>query len=436
MTPSVGDYARWADIGVPEASGSVVFRCQQRTVATCYGPDQIRAAYGFDKLPAGISGAGQTIVIIDAFGSPTIRTDLAVFDAVWGLSNPTLNIITPDGLPAFDYHSGNMVGWAGETSLDVEWAHAIAPGATIDLVLSKTNDDADILSAQQYVVEHNLGSVLSQSFGEGESCMLPAIQKHQHQAFRKALAERMTVFASSGDQGAAQAACDGSHNFFLSASTPASDPLVTGVGGTTLNADLTTGAYNSETAWTDAFGRSGGGYSTLYERPGFQEGAVKSEARGVPDVAYNAGVDGGVIGAFSFPDPTRVSFYRFGGTSAGSPQWAALAALADQTAGRPLGYLNKSLYAIGGGEERGGAFNDITVGDNTWVYMNDAGQVATIPGFSAAPGWDAVTGLGTPKADKLIPILIAHRNGEGGDNAGQVAGNQNGEGGTSTSQAS
>jgi subtilase family serine protease len=412
MTPALGSTVRWTDIGAPASpSGKVIFNCQKRATGTCYGPDQIRAAYGIDKLPAGLTGAGVTIAIVDAFGSPTIRTDLATFDAIWGLSNPTLNIIAPDGLLPFDYNNGNMVGWAGEVSLDVEWAHAIAPGATLDLVLARTNNDADILSAQRYVIDHNIAAVLSQSFGEGESCMAADIQEAQHKLFEKARAKKMTVFASSGDQGAAQPACDGSNNFFLSASTPASDPNVTGVGGTTLNADLTSGAYISETAWTDAFGRSGGGFSTLYKRPEYQRGVVESEARGVPDVAYNAGVDGGVIGAFSFPNPAVVSFYRFGGTSAGSPQWSGLVALGDQAVGHRLGFLNNALYSIGSDDPSTSPFHDITVGDNTWVFQNDAGQVVTVQGYNAATGWDPVTGLGTPKADRLFQLL-SHRGGD------------------------
>ena len=171
MTPAIGTTpnAKLAGV-VTRVNPNVTFSCQP--VGLCYNPAQIRAAYGFDKL--NVDGTGRTIVIVDAFQSPTLGPDLALFDAVFGLPDPTLNIIAPDGLTPFDPNSDNMVGWSAEISLDVEWAHAIAPGATIDLVLAKSNDDADILSATKYAVDHNLGDVISQSFGEGEACMAPA----------------------------------------------------------------------------------------------------------------------------------------------------------------------------------------------------------------------------------------------------------------------
>lgn len=419
MVPALESLTEFQDIGSPDAAAVALFPCQKRTVATCYGPDQIRAAYGFDKLPKGLTGAGVTIVIIGVFGAPTLSKDLARFDAVFGLGDPTLEVITPDGLLPFDYHNQNMVLGAGEAAIDVEWAHAIAPGAAIDLVLAKTLDDPDVLSAQQYAINHNLGAVLSQSFGEAESCMAPAIQKAQHKAFERAREERMTVLASSGDHGAAARACDGSPNFILSADTPASDPLVTSVGGTTLHADLASGAYMSETAWTDRFGRSGGGYSTLYRRPGYQRSAVEGRMRGVPDVAYNSGIEGGIIATFS-PTPDAVRMLVVGGTSVGPPQWSGLVALANQEAGHRLGLLNNSLYSIAHRTRSLGAFHDITAGDNTWVFKNPAGQVVTIPGFTAGPGWDAVTGLGTPRADVLVGMLAGREGGEEGGGGGEV----------------
>ena len=150
----------------------------------CYDPYQMRHAYNIDTLiSAGFTGKGKTIVIVDAFQSPNIVGQLNFYNSFYGLpglnglggpAEPSLGTFTqiaPDGLTAFDPTDDNMVGWAEEISLDVLWAHAIAPGANIVLVLSKTNDDADILSATQYAVDHNLGNVISQSFGENESCV-------------------------------------------------------------------------------------------------------------------------------------------------------------------------------------------------------------------------------------------------------------------------
>lgn len=133
--------------------------CIPRSVPTaevpCYGPSQIQNAYRFTPpYKAGITGRGRTIAIVDAFQSPTIREDLALFDQTFGLPDPRFTIVAPDGLTPFDENDPNQVGWAVEISLDVQWAHAIAPDAAITLVLAKSNEDADILSATRYVVDH------------------------------------------------------------------------------------------------------------------------------------------------------------------------------------------------------------------------------------------------------------------------------------------
>ena len=138
--------------------------------------------------PAKLTGAGQTIVIIDAFGDPTLTQDLGVEDSTFGLPAANLSVIYPDGQPAFDPTNADEVNWSGEIALDVESAHAIAPAAKIDLVVAKSDQDADILSALKYVVSHRLGSVLSQSFGEAESCEAPSIVKADHVLFAAAAA--------------------------------------------------------------------------------------------------------------------------------------------------------------------------------------------------------------------------------------------------------
>jgi subtilase family serine protease len=411
VTPAVGDSVRYEYAGNVEDFGQVKFGCQTRSRdphfprAFCYGPDQIRGAYDIQSvLNGGTDGAGQTIVIVDAFQSPTLTTDLKAWDAVWGIPDPTLNIFAPDGLTPFVVTDPNQVGWSSEISLDVEWAHAIAPGATIDLVLAKSNQDADILSVTKYAVDHNLGSVISQSFGEAEACADPQLLVEEHAIFEAASDQGMTLFASSGDQGAAQPSCDGK-SLMLSASTPASDPQVTGVGGTHLLADANTGAYGSESVWNDDFGAGGGGFSVVYRRPGFQAPLQdNNKQRGVPDVAYDGDVRGGVLGAWSVLcgiavncGPTNVGFFVFGGTSAGSPQWAGIIALADQKGGHRLGAINTSLYHIGKSDAYGSAFHDVTAGDNSF---------GGVKGVTAAPGWDAATGLGTPDVANLIPLLL------------------------------
>ena len=318
------------------------------------------------------------------------------------------------GTPDFDPNDDNQVGWGGETTLDVLWAHAIAPGAKIELVSAVSNEDSDILAATQYAVDNDLGDVLSQSFGENENCVDPQLLDAEHQMFSKAERQGWTVFASSGDSGAAQFTCDGTGAVEV-ASSPASDPLVTGVGGTTLSADID-GNYLGETAWTEGIftgcnapavaeadiNCSGGGFSDLYPKPSFQKSMVKGKVgRGVPDIAYNAGVNGGVLTVCSVCNDGVPAVFLFGGTSAGSPQWAALAAIGDQLAGHRLGDINPALYSIANSSSKyRSAFHDITIGNN------DVAEIGG--GFDTARGWDPVTGLGSPNAAKLLPLLV-HR---------------------------
>jgi subtilase family serine protease len=401
MSPAIGVHPHYAVAGRVGANPDVTFSCQTTDPAGCYGPAQIRAAYGIDKLGNhGVDGRGRTIVIVDAFQSPTIGHDLATFDGLFGLPAPSFTQIAPDGLTPFDQNDANQVGWAGEITLDVEYAHAVAPAANIDLVLAKSNDDADILSATRYAVDHNLGDVISQSFGEAEQCMRPDLLDAQHKLFARASAKGITLLASSGDDGAAQPTCDNT-SFFKAASTPASDPNVTGVGGTRLIADGLTGAYSSESVWNepDFQAGGGGGFSVEYGTPSYQR-SLHLPSRGVPDISYNAAIIGGVLAVWSSSGQGADLVFRIGGTSAGSPQWAGLIALADQLRHGRVGGINTTLYALSHSSRLYNALlHDVTTGDNTFH-----GPV-TVDGFSAVKGWDAASGLGTPKADALVPTL-------------------------------
>lgn len=226
-------------------------------------------------------------------------------------------------------------------------------------------------------------------------------------AFQQAENEDMSVFASAGDQGAATVNCSGTA-YVEGVNMPASDPLVTSVGGMHLNANYVTGAYQSETVWNDSgetpdFGAGGGGFSSIFAKPSYQDSAhTGSNFRGVPDVTYSGDVYNGVLvrsTAFNIAEGApSTAFAIVGGTSAGSPQWAALTALADQAAGRDLGFMNPLLYEIGTNPQLSFAFHDITVGNNDW-------DVADVGGYSAHRGWDAASGLGSPVATLLIEEL-------------------------------
>jgi subtilase family serine protease len=422
MTAAVQGHPRYMQRidAVANPTGLVRFGCQLSTPAGCYGPDQIHAAYSIQPLlDRGINGAGRTIVIIDAYGTPTLRDDVHVFDTTWNLPDPNLQILAPFGIDSTS--TANAFGWGVETDLDVQWAHAVAPAANITLVVAKSNNDADINNAIKYAVDNNVGDVISMSFGEGEKCMSPTDLANQHAIFEAAKAKNITLFASSGDQGSAQPACDGSDSFFLSASTPATDPDVTAVGGTNLFANGVSGAYQSETTWNETaiFGPAagGGGRSVLFRRPDFQAPVVKDDhVREVPDVAYNAGINGGVIvRAFCPADPNVCGagasvYFRVGGTSAGSPQWAGLIALADQMAGGRVGDVNKTIYHLGKGVSPSTYFHDITTGNNGLIFVGP-GTGTPIAGFEAVSGFDMATGWGSPIASTLVPAIAKPGNG-------------------------
>lgn len=388
----------FAFASLPAATNLSQAYCVQNFGLNCYTPSDIRAAY---NVPSTYTGAGQTIVIVDAFGSPTIRHDLATFDAAFGLPDPTLNIYYPDGRPAS--YGANQAGWAEETSLDVEWSHAIAPGATIDLVVAPTPYGNALNVAEEFAVQNHLGSVMSMSFGAPEAAIhgnnLQILQADR--VYRQAAQAGISVFASAGDSGATNGYA------FTNALFPASDPYVTSVGGTNLftNAD---GSYQGETVWNDSiptlcpygcaygpFGATGGAASAVFAEPSFQSGVNGMNARTTADVAYNASVYTAVLAYLSIPGLPS-GFYFFGGTSEGAPQWAAITALADQAAGHALGYLNPLLYAIAQNPTQYQAdFHDVTVGNNGFFG----------PGYPAQAGYDLPTGLGSPNVANLINTL-------------------------------
>jgi subtilase family serine protease len=413
-----------------------LFGCQVGlSVGQCYDPYQMRHAYGIDSLiAAGFDGTGHTIVIVDAFQNPALVPQIADYNAFYGLPPTNLTQVAPDGLTPFAVGDPNETGWAEEISLDVEWAHNIAPGANIVLVLAKSNQDSDLLSAIKYAVDNNLGDVISMSFGEAETCVGipgPDLTAGYHAAFVEATQKGITLFASSGDQGAAQPTCDG-NSWIKSASAPTSDPLVTSVGATELHAadycltvlgcnpsaNPAPGTYLGEIAWNEGplgdfsnqFGSTeatGGGFSVIFSEPPYQEGTAGlhgGKQRAVPDVAYSGAILHGVLTRLEIPG-IPPGFYRFGGTSCGSPQWAAITAIMNQKAGGRLGFLNKAIYDVGKHSNQA-SFHDITSGNNSALEFDSMNNPVLITGFSAGTGWDATTGVGSPIAPNVVDALI------------------------------
>jgi subtilase family serine protease len=426
---------------IPDITGNIVGRLTGAQVPTtaqciasyavpCYSGVQLEHHYGLTSLyQQGLTGAGKTIVIVDAYGSPTIQADLATFDSEQRLPNPLLTVIQPVGaIPPFDPTNSTMVGWAEETSLDVEMSHAIAPGANILLVetpIAETEGVTGfpaIVHAENYVIDHHLGDVISQSFGATEETFPSADSIYNlRSAYTNAWSNHITVLASSGDTGATNDYRDSSCCYASRVdSWPSTDPLVTSVGGTQIHADAAgTGPapVARDTVWNDpnslfnagdptTLGASGGGLSSVFPRPGYQnpEVGVVGSQRGTPDISMSAAVDGSALVYMSFA-PLGPGWELVGGTSEASPLFAGLVAIADQDAGYDLGLINDRLYELRNKPDSG--LVDVSRGNNTMIFDNPhkGGVLTTVDGFDAAPGYDLATGLGTIWAPQFIPAL-------------------------------
>jgi subtilase family serine protease len=381
-------------------------QCRAQIGSPCYSPQEIRHAYGVDQLiNRGDDGRGQTIVIFDSYGSPTITSDLASFDEGYGLpAPPSFKILSPLGTVPYDPTAiPDQVGWAAETTLDVEWAHAMAPDASIVLMTSPVDETEGVQGLPQfnqlenYALDHHIGDVWSQSWGATENTLFTPAGEQVYRDFEgtyaRADASGVSVFASTGDAGTANVETDGTTVYpFPTVNFPASSPLITAVGGTSLTAD-TSGNYQSEAVWPDG----GGGISQKFSEPLYQRFTLnrsdQSELggmRGIPDISWNADPNTPILIYLSFFGASAAGYYTIGGTSEGSPDWAGLAADLDTFAGHPLGLLNPYLYALGA---VGVGFHDVTVGNN--------GQDG-VPGYNATPGWDAASGWGSPNLSQLF----------------------------------
>jgi subtilase family serine protease len=392
--------------------------CTAAFSARCLTPEQVETAYNLGPLyERGITGTGETIVIVDSFGSPTISHDLAVFDKQFGLpAPPSFTIIAPTGkIPPWNSSDSDMTGWGGETTLDVEYAHAIAPGANILLAETPVSETEgvtgfpQIVTTEEYVLSRHLGDVISQSFEATEQTFAGLAQINAHHlraAYEMAAGEKdgPTVLAAAGDTGAADVELNGSTYYtYPVTSWPDSDPLVTGVGGTELVAGKD-GAFQS-VAWNDTGNEhigdganpsaGGGGLSVLFKRPSYQNGVknVVGGARGVPDIAMNAACSSPVFTYQSFPqDGTPAGWYPNCGTSEATPEFAGIVALADQIAGHALGVINPTLYKLSA--EHAPGIVPVTAGDNTVTIHQDS-TTYSIKGFHAQAGYSLVDGVGT-----------------------------------------
>jgi subtilase family serine protease len=457
---------------VPFATGHIVAaghmsqppttaECETDFGIACYQPFQLQRAYDLAPLfSRGIEGQGETIVIVDAFGSPSIASDLQTFDSEEGLPNPpSFRVITPEGpittnptnctsvySPTGPDLCSDYYGWTDETSLDVEWSHTMAPKANILLVETPMTETEgiygfpQIVAAENYVVDHHLGDVITQSFGATEQTFTSPRQIYSlRSAYVNAAQHGVTVLAASGDQGSTDYFCDPSSgcanpdNATCCESTraidwPSSDPLVTAVGGTQLHLNAEGRRTAPDSVWNDlsstvgvtgpvyTWGAGGGGHSTVFARPQFQNGVagIVGDSRSTPDIAMSAAVNG-AVDFYDTTDPSVAGWGIVGGTSEASPLFSGIVALADQVAGHSLGYLNPALYAMAQSRVPDGIV-PISRGNNTFTFCiaadleSDAScpsssDLVTVPGFDANGYYNDATGWGTVNAASFVPAL-------------------------------
>ncbi len=412
-------FARLAS-GVSFSRPPTTRQCEAKIGLACYSPIQYQAAYDMAPLyNQGDTGTGETIVLVDSYGSPTIGSDLRTFDRGFGLpAPPSFAILQPDGpVPPFDPNNPTMVGWAEETSLDVEYSHAMAPGANILLVETPVAETEgvvgfpQIVAAEQYVLDHHLGDVISQSFGATEETFpSEAALMRLRGAYTEAAADDVTVLAGSGDSGSTNYHFNGSTYFAHRVdSWPSSDPLVTSVGGTQLHLNSAGQRLLPDNVWNDTNvlgspAASGGGVSEFFARPAYQDGvsSVVGAARGTPDVALSAAVDGAALVYLGFGGLPEPGYYLIGGTSEATPLFAGIVAIADQVAGHDLGLLNPELYSLAASNAPG--IVGISTGDNT-VTFSQNGRTDTVPGYVANGAYNLATGLGTVDGANLVAEL-------------------------------
>jgi subtilase family serine protease len=373
----------------------------------CQTPHSMRVAYGIESLiEHGFTGKGQTVVDIVSFGSPTLQQDMDAYDQQFGLPPIKIQVISPLNEKEADPY-GDKAGWGVETTLDVEIIHALAPDAGIVVLTSPVAETEGTFGLPEfrklvkYTIDHHLGNIISNSWGASEATLNDHTGQQELQKWDTLLQQAttrqgMTFFAASGDQGASDFTDMRSTKLAPNPTTAflADNPWVTSVGGTSL---LSKGPNPQEVAWSN----SGGGFSAFYAIPSYQQilpasvrGLFKNH-RGVPDVA----ADGDPSTALA--NYVHGRWTMIGGTSASTPVWAAVGAIANQLAGHPLGFINPGLYKVGTSNIYTQTFHDITAGDNS---ISD-GSV-NVKGYKAVAGWDAVTGFGSPNAAVLLPALI------------------------------
>ena len=432
----------------------------------CYLPSDIREAYGIDQLPE--KGDGQTVVLIDAYGSPAAADELQTFHDAFFASEPEPNFdqVFPLGRPDYKNANGNgqsgpsaAAGWAVEAALDVQWSYAMAPHAHIVLMAVPPAETLGVQgfpnlfkAINQAIDTYPAGTVFSMSLATTESAFggAAATQTSKFDAvFQKGIEKGDSFFGASGDWGTNDLLKQ--HHRSAVGSNPATfwpstSPYVTSVGGTQLQfgwtwdpksdvpftpTDFNPDYFNSTTGgnldvvWNESWlpAATGGGPSSIYPRPSWQDSVaskIPGNHRGIPDLSWNAAVNGAVlVDLQSFLPSDQQGFYLIGGTSASTPQIAALTALVNQRrrglGEAPIGNLAPKLYSL-----PSNAFVDVApthqgdagvvsgnLDSNAMFQYNPDGSVSVgpVPGSPTLAGWDMTTGFGTPWAPNFVTDL-------------------------------
>ena len=398
---------------VRRISDLLTHNCPGGTVCSL-APATLRTAYDFQYQAGTEDGTGQTIVIVDPFGSPTIAHDLQFFSNFNNLplASTQLSVIYPGGKPTVNVNNANQLGWAEETTLDVEWAHASAPGAKLVLVVGNNDQGQTIQSTIQYAISNYPGSAVSLSFGVQESSINGGANNTQLTQSAQIYTDAAniyhdTVIASAGDLGSSGGTSTANAQY------PASDPHVLGVGGTNLTL-FHNGRYRSESAWNDGIGcaqpcgATGGAPSTIFSAATVipnQTLLTGDQRRNTADVAF-AAADQAVAVYMSFVPHAGPGWFAVGGTSVGPPAYAGIIAIANQMRAnlaspkQKLGFVTNALYGQYTAAQltTTAPFHDVSGGNNIFT--------SGVPCCNAGSGYDNPTGLGTPDINNLLNVLV------------------------------
>lgn len=386
-------------------------QCLAATGFACYGVDQIWAAYHMGPLlHQGLDGRGQTIIIFPQFDLPMLAHDMAVFSRAYGLPPADIEVLNPGANGSPDLGNPFDTFGAVDNTAFIEWAHAMAPRAKL-LIGEGVNifDQSGKVQLERLFDAHRV-DVVTYHNGDGEKATGRDAVDIGHESIEAAARHHIPVISEAGEIGRLSIInpTEGPDAWW-----PGDDPLATSVGTTELTLDDAGHRTAPDRVWNDSARlplpiAGGGGLSQFFARPGYQHAVkqVVGSQRGTPDVAIAGGCDGRLVSYTSYStfdfyvsqQPFPAGWQPFCGSAMSTSMFAGLIAIAQQAAGRDLGPLNPKLY------KAADAFTDVTIGNNAVPATAFLGNVAD-PGDVATPGYDLVSGLGTPDAARLVADL-------------------------------